>query len=163
MRAVFKYTNSGYYVIPFILLISCKGYNIVISDSLNIKAKKSIEEYNFNEINLSNYRDSISFEMNEIINYSDVNMNVGCPEGLLGNFITDITFTYTSGGVATTITSADFNTATARVRIEYSGTPDFSVSNLTTQLTDLAFRTDDEAGMSFKMGYNFGLVRDMKT
>ena len=53
MRAVFKYTNSGYYVILFILLISCKGYNIVISDSLNIKAKNSIEEYNFNEINLS--------------------------------------------------------------------------------------------------------------
>ena len=94
MRAVFKYTNSGYYVILFILLISCKGYNIVISDSLNIKAKNSIEEYNFNEINLSNYRDSISFEMNEIINYSDVNMNVGGPEGLLGNFITDLSLLY---------------------------------------------------------------------
>ena len=33
---------------------------------------------------------SISFEMNEIINYSD-EVNVGCPEGLLGNFERSIT------------------------------------------------------------------------
>ncbi len=29
--------------------------------------------------------------MNEILNYSEKSMDIGCPEGLLGNFITDLT------------------------------------------------------------------------
>ena len=59
----------------------------------------------------------VSFDDSNLIssNYPDGVSSFGN-----GNFITDITFTYTSGGVPTTITSDDFNTSTARVRIEYS-------------------------------------------
>ena len=94
MRVLNIYKNFVYHLIFFILFISCKGYNIIVQDSFNIKAQNNIEEYNFNEINLSNYRDSISSEMNQVINYSNINMNVGCPEGLLGNFITDLSILY---------------------------------------------------------------------
>ena len=74
----------GISIILAILLFSCKGYKIVTVKSLNINAENKIEEYNFNELNLDAYRDSIAKEMDEIINHSDVIMNVGCPEGLLG-------------------------------------------------------------------------------
>ena len=94
MRVLNIYKNFVYHLIFFILFISCKGYNIIVQDSFNIKAQNNIEEYNFNEIDLSNYRDSISSEMNQVINYSNINMNVGCPEGLLGNFITDLSILY---------------------------------------------------------------------
>ena len=80
-----------YPLIVFIILVfSCKGYKITDIKSLNIDADNNIEEYEFNELALSDYRDSISNEMNKVINYSEINMSVGCPEGLLGNFITDL-------------------------------------------------------------------------
>ena len=72
------------------------------------------------------------------------------------NFITDLTFTYTKDGVPSQITYSDFNSSDARMRIEFSGTPDLSVSNLQTQLTDLAFQSDTDA--AFGLGTNF-LVR----
>ena len=78
----------------FILIFSCKGYKITDIKSLNINADNNIDQYAFNELELSAYRDSISSEMNRVINYSEVNMSVGCPEGLLGNFITDLSLLY---------------------------------------------------------------------
>ena len=78
----------------FILIFSCKGYKIIDIKSLNINADNIIDQYEFDELDLSVYRDSISNEMNRVINYSEVNMNVGCPEGLLGNFITDLSLLY---------------------------------------------------------------------
>ncbi len=73
-----------------------------------------------------------------------------------GSFITNITFTHTDNTteVVSTINSDNFNdTDFARVRIEYTGTPDFSVADLTTELTDIAFRSDSDG--SFFMGTNF--------
>ena len=78
----------------FILIFSCKGYKILDIKSLNINADNIIDQYEFDELDLSVYRDSISNEMNRVINYSEVNMTVGCPEGLLGNFITDLSLLY---------------------------------------------------------------------
>ena len=53
-----------------------------------------INRFDFNEIKLSSYRDSISKEMNRHLNYSKINLDVGCPEGLLGDFISDLSILY---------------------------------------------------------------------
>ena len=45
----------------------------------------------FSEFNLKKYSQQLDVEMNEILNYSEKSMDIGCPEGLLGNFITDLT------------------------------------------------------------------------
>jgi len=45
----------------------------------------------FSEFNLKKYSQQLDIEMNEILNYSEKSMDIGCPEGLLGNFITDLT------------------------------------------------------------------------
>ena len=91
----FKKLNCPHLLlVSFILILSCKGYRITDSKSLNIDTENNMIEYDFNEIELSSYRDSIAHEMNRIINYSTTNMNVGCPEGLLGNFISDLSLLY---------------------------------------------------------------------
>ena len=41
---------------------------------------------------ISPYRDSMASKMNEVLNTSLVDMEVGCPEGLLGDFVADITY-----------------------------------------------------------------------
>jgi 2',3'-cyclic-nucleotide 2'-phosphodiesterase (5'-nucleotidase family) len=71
-----------------ILTLSCQGYKIVDSNSSVIDIDKNISEQEFEEIELSKYRDSISKEMNKIINHCSITMEVGCPEGLLGGSIT---------------------------------------------------------------------------
>mgnify|MGYP006151900767 FL=1 len=81
-------------IVFFILIISCQGYRMTNASSLNINAGKDISEFDFNEVNLSSYRDSISKEMNRKLNYSIINMDVGCPEGLLGDFISDLSILY---------------------------------------------------------------------
>ena len=68
-----------------------------------------------------------------------------------GNFITDITFTYTNNTTSQvfTLTSSDFDDTTfGRVRIEYTGIPDLSASDLTTQITDLAFRSENTGSIA---------------
>ena len=44
----------------FILIFSCKGYKIIDIKSLNIDAENIIDQYEFDELELSVYRDSIS-------------------------------------------------------------------------------------------------------
>ena len=61
-------------------------------------------------------------------------------------FITNLTFTYTTGGVATTVSYSDFNPARgAEYFINHDGSADFSASNLLGELTDLRFDTDIDA------------------
>ena len=81
-------------LIFFILILSCQGYRMTNASSLNINAGKDISEFDFNEIKLSSYRDSISKEMNRRLNYSKINLDVGCPEGLLGDFISDLSILF---------------------------------------------------------------------
>lgn len=61
-------------------------------------------------------------------------------------FITDITFTYTTGGSSSTVSYSDFNPARgAEYFINHDGSVDFSASNLKSELTDLRFDTDIDA------------------
>ena len=75
-------------------ILSCQSYKIVDTSSTNIVVDKNIPEQKFDEIELSKYRDSISKEMNKVINHSLITMEVGCPEGLLGDFISDLSILY---------------------------------------------------------------------
>ena len=77
-----------------ILILSCQSYKIVDVNSSIIDIDKNISEEEFEEIELSKYRDSISKEMDQVINYCSIAMEVGCPEGLLGNFISDLAILY---------------------------------------------------------------------
>ena len=77
-----------------VLVSSCQSYKIVDTSSSNLEIDKSLNELEFKEIELSKYRDSISKEMDKIINYCSITMEVGCPEGLLGNFISDLAILY---------------------------------------------------------------------
>ena len=77
-----------------ILFLSCQSYKIVDVNSSIIDIDKNISEEEFEEIELSKYRDSISKEMDQVINSSSIAMEVGCPEGLLGNFISDLAILY---------------------------------------------------------------------
>jgi len=68
-----------------------------------------------------------------------------------GNFITNITFTYTNNTTSQvfTLSNSDFDDTTfGRVRIEYTGIPDLSAEDLTTQLTDLAFRSENTGAIA---------------
>ena len=95
-------------IVFIILILSCKGYKITDIKSLNIDADNKIEEYEFNELALSAYRDSISSEMKRVINYSKIDMSVGCPEGLLGNFITDLSLLYIKKSIKDEDLNPDF-------------------------------------------------------
>ena len=75
-------------------VLACQSYKIVDTSSTNIVVDKNIPEQKFDEIELSKYRDSISKEMNKVINHSLITMEVGCPEGLLGDFISDLSILY---------------------------------------------------------------------
>ena len=95
-------------VVFFILVLSCQGYRMTNASSLNINAGKDISEFDFNEIKLSSYRDSISKEMNRHLNYSKINLDVGCPEGLLGDFISDLSILFTKKNIQNIKFEPDF-------------------------------------------------------
>jgi 2',3'-cyclic-nucleotide 2'-phosphodiesterase (5'-nucleotidase family) len=70
--------------------IQCNQYKISKYSSENITIDEKLSTRNFPEINLKAYQDSINSEMDEILNWSLREMDVGSPEGVLGNFITDL-------------------------------------------------------------------------
>ena len=83
---LFKVTSA-----LLLLIYSCNSYKIKHNSSNNHKIDNSIAKNEFNEINLNKYRDSLNSEgMDEIINYSNKTLKTGSPEGILGNFITDL-------------------------------------------------------------------------
>ena len=90
-----RYCKFSTLITTFVILISsCQSYKIVDANSLNLDINKNINELEFEEIELSKYRDSISKEMDKVINHCLISMEVGCPEGLLGNFISDLSILY---------------------------------------------------------------------
>ena len=77
-----------------IFLLSCSNsYKLKDYSSKNYQIKDNLSTSNFSEIPLDKYRLNIEKEMNKVLNSSLVPMEIGCPEGKLGNFISDLTFT----------------------------------------------------------------------
>lgn len=86
-----KKTNGLVFSFTLLLFFSCNSYKIKSYNSNNIIIDESLPNDELSEINFKNYKDSLKIQnINEIINYSNKTLNVGCPEGLLGNFICDL-------------------------------------------------------------------------
>ena len=81
------------YPILFIglLSISCNSTNKVTSyNSSNNTIDENLSTANYSEFNLDKYKKQLSKQMNEVINISAIDMETGSPEGLLGDFICDL-------------------------------------------------------------------------
>ncbi len=80
------------FLISALLLTQCtRSYKIIDYSSNNYSIDQNLSTNEFSEFNLKKYSQQLDVEMNEILNYSEKSMDIGCPEGLLGNFITDLT------------------------------------------------------------------------
>ena len=77
-------------IVLFIYLSSCGTFKIDSFQSENIQLGDNVSMVDFSEINLPEYKDTLDKEMDEVLTYAVTNMQVGCPEGLLGNFICDL-------------------------------------------------------------------------
>jgi len=76
------------------LLIGCKQqYKLTDSKSGNNEISNELSTSDFLETIILPYRIELDLKMNEVINTSLINMEVGSPEGLLGNFVCDLTYT----------------------------------------------------------------------
>jgi len=85
---------NKYLLILFIIIISatsCKNsYKLTDTSSNNKAVSENLSTYNFSEVNIELFRDSLQSTMNEILNTSNTFMDVASPEGILGNFICDL-------------------------------------------------------------------------
>ena len=70
---------------------SCSIYNLIHLESKNASVSENLSTDNFSEFNVSIYKNKINNQMKELISTSSIEMDVGCPEGTLGNFICDLT------------------------------------------------------------------------
>ncbi|MCT4580494.1 MAG: 5'-nucleotidase C-terminal domain-containing protein [Flavobacteriales bacterium] len=76
-----------------ILLIACnKTLQITDSNSSNQSVSANIAASTFADSIIAPYRDSMKASMDEVLNETLVDLEVGVPEGLLGDFVTDLTF-----------------------------------------------------------------------
>lgn len=93
-----------------ILLIACNNtLQLTDSSSSNNKVEASIAISTVANSTIAPYRDSMKLKMNEVLNETLIDLEVGSPEGLLGDFVTDLTFD--------------------RVRNTVNNTPDFCILN----------------------------------
>ena len=70
---------------------SCSKYNLTHLESKNESVSENLSTDDFSEFNVTLYKNKINNQMKELISISSVEMDVGCPEGTLGNFICDLT------------------------------------------------------------------------
>jgi len=76
-----------------VLLIACsKTLQVTDSSSINNKTEASIATSHIADSIITPYRDSMETKMNTVLNQTLVDLEVGVPEGLMGNFVTDLTF-----------------------------------------------------------------------
>jgi 2',3'-cyclic-nucleotide 2'-phosphodiesterase (5'-nucleotidase family) len=90
MNYYFKYILLLYLFLP---LTGCKQqYKLTDSKSGNKEINNELSTNDFLETIISPYRVELASKMNEVINTSLIDMEVGSPEGLLGNFVCDLTY-----------------------------------------------------------------------
>jgi 2',3'-cyclic-nucleotide 2'-phosphodiesterase (5'-nucleotidase family) len=90
MSQYFKYILFLCFLLP---LTGCKQqYKLTDSKSENKEINNELSTNSFLETIISPYRTELASKMNEVINTSLIDMEVGAPEGLLGNFVCDLTY-----------------------------------------------------------------------
>ena len=96
-------------------------YKLIDYSSSNYNVSNNLSTKEFSEFDLQEYSELLNKEMNEVLNVSEQDMEIGCPEGLLGNFIADLTLTTTdkddenahyfcvlnNGGIRTTLSKGE--------------------------------------------------------
>lgn len=95
--------------ISFLLIACNKTLQITEANSSNQSIDANISTSAFADSIIAPYRDSMKASMDEVLNETLVDLEVGVPEGLLGNFVTDLTFD--------------------RARNKAKSTPDFCILN----------------------------------
>ena len=79
-------------VLISLTLVNCKLFVLTNQESDNIVIEKS-SSANTELIDvIEPYKSSLELSMNEVIGYSEVEMSTGSPEGLLGNYVADLSF-----------------------------------------------------------------------
>ncbi|MDA9262444.1 5'-nucleotidase C-terminal domain-containing protein [bacterium] len=74
----------------FFIFIGCRPYHLYKSEEVNTSITKS-EEVDSSLIQIYKpYKTSLDSSMNEVLNVSMVEMSTGSPEGLLGDFVCDL-------------------------------------------------------------------------
>lgn len=80
------------YIFILTTLISCKLFVLSEQESDNISIEQtSSENQDLTEI-IEPYKNKVEATMNEVVGYSEMEMTTGSPEGLLGNFVSDLSF-----------------------------------------------------------------------
>ena len=95
-------------LISLCFIIQCNNYKVSKYSSGNITIDENLSTKSFSEIDLKKYQDSINSEMDEVLNWSLKDMDVGSPEGILGNFITDLSLFYLNNFNKVSNIKADF-------------------------------------------------------
>jgi 2',3'-cyclic-nucleotide 2'-phosphodiesterase (5'-nucleotidase family) len=73
------------------LLFSCKDtYKVIESSSSNETVKSDLSTPDSLLMLVNPYKNQLEKSMNEVLAISDVSMEIGCPEGLLGSFVADL-------------------------------------------------------------------------
>ena len=91
------------FLFVLICLPSCESYRVETFQSNNKLVDSTSIMIDFKEIQFDRYKDSLDLEMDEILNECVTDLEVGCPEGLLGNFICDLSLFMTNKNYETDI------------------------------------------------------------
>lgn len=89
-----KYFQKNiYYLLLFIFSFGCsKPLQVYDTSSKNTPIEQLTANDSLSETIILPYREQMQKQMDEVLNTSLVDLEVGCPEGLLGDFIADLTF-----------------------------------------------------------------------
>lgn len=86
------YKHTLFLCLTLVLAGCTQQYKLTNSKSVNKEINNKLLTSDFSETIISAYRIKLASKMNEVINSSLIHMETGSPEGLLGNFVSDLTY-----------------------------------------------------------------------
>ncbi len=78
------------YLFLILTVVSCKLFVLTDRESENIAVEQSNSESTEISSIIEPYKEKLEVSMNQIIGYSEIEMSTGSPEGLLGNYVSDL-------------------------------------------------------------------------
>jgi len=83
--------NILYILLIATSIVGCSDYKLTKTSSTNTEVANNLPTNKSSDSILAPYRNELKASMEEVINTSSTDMEVGQPEGKLGNFVTDLT------------------------------------------------------------------------